>query len=229
MKDGLPIGLGYLSVSFAFGIFAVGQGLSVLQTLLISMTNVTSAGQLAGVPIIVAMLPIIEMVISQLVINMRYAMMSIALSQKFDDSIKLRHRFLIAFVNTDEVFAVASSKKFLLGKNYLFGLILLPYLGWASGTLIGAIAGNILDKTVISALGIAIYAMFIAIIIPPAKENRAITLVILVAVALSCLFRYLPILNSVSQGIAIIICAILSSALFAFLRPIQVKEENNND
>ena len=168
---GMPIAIGYLSVSFAFGIFATEAGLTILEALFISMFNVTSAGQLATVPIIAVGGSYIELALSQLVINSRYALMSVSLSQKMGESVRVRDRFLIAFVNTDEVFAVASSQRGTVGRTYLFGLILLPYLGWSLGTLLGAIAGNVLPAIVIAALGIAIYGMFIAIVVPFAKDS----------------------------------------------------------
>ena len=136
IRDGIPICLGYLSVSFAFGIFAVGSGLSILEALLISMTNVTSAGQLAAVPIFAGGGTLIELAVSMFVINMRYALMSVSLSQKLGKSVRFADRFLIAFVNTDEVFAVASAKPGSVGRRYFFGLILTPWLGWATGTLL---------------------------------------------------------------------------------------------
>lgn len=221
IHDGLPICFGYLSVAFAFGIFSAGSGLTTLETLFISMTNVTSAGQLAAVPIIAAGGSVFELILTQFVINLRYALMSISLSQKVGKTVKTIDRLLIAFVNTDEVFAVAASKNCTLEKNYLYGLILTPYIGWSTGTLIGAIAGNILPKTVVSALGIAIFGMFIAIIIPPAKKNRATALCILFAVILSCMFRYIPFLKLVPSGFVIIICAVIASAVFAVIAPIQ--------
>ena len=144
LKDGVPIGLGYLSVAFAFGIFAVSSGLSVTEAVLISATNVTSAGQLAAVPIIALHGGFVELALTQFVINLRYALMSISLSQKCDDNVRLRDRFVISFVNTDEVFAVASSKDGKVGRNYLYGLIIMPIVGWVSGTLIGAVSGDIL-------------------------------------------------------------------------------------
>ena len=143
LRDGLPICLGYLSVSFAFGIFSVGSGLSILEAVLISMTNVTSAGQLAAVPIITGGGTLLELAVSMFVINLRYALMSVSLSQKLGRSVRLLDRFLIAFVNTDEVFAVAASKPGAVGRRYLYGLILTPYFGWALGTLIGAVAGSV--------------------------------------------------------------------------------------
>ena len=131
---GMPIFLGYLAVSFSFGIFAVGSGLSVLETVLISMCNVTSAGQLAGVPIIAGLGSPIELALGQFVINLRYALMSISLSQKFDKTVRLLDRFAIAFLNTDEVFAVSVSQPQPTSRTYMYGLILMPYLGWTGGT-----------------------------------------------------------------------------------------------
>lgn len=225
IKDGIPICLGYLSVSFAFGIFAVESGLSILETLLISMANVTSAGQLAGVPIIACGGSFMELAISQIVINLRYALMSVSLSQKLDKSIKLIDKFLISFVNTDEVFAVASGQAGQVGKKYMYGLILTPYLGWSSGTLLGAVAGNILPAIVISSLGVAIYGMFIAIVVPQAKRSQSTALCVLFSILLSCLFKYVPTLSSVPDGFVIIICAVIASILFAVIAPIPAKEE----
>lgn len=224
IMNGMPICLGYLSVSFAFGIFAGESGLSVLETLMISMTNVTSAGQLAAVPIIATGGTLIELAVTQLVINLRYALMSVSLSQKLGKSITFFDRFILAFVNTDEVFAVASSQQGSVSKSYMYGLILPPYVGWAVGTLLGAIAGDILPSMVVSALGIAIYGMFIAIVVPPAKKSRPTALCVLTAVALSCLFEYVPLINKVPDGFVIIICAAAASVLFAFIAPIEVKE-----
>lgn len=229
IKDGIPIGLGYLSVAFAFGIFSVESGLTAWQTLLISMFNVTSAGQLAGVPIIAGGGTLIEMAVSQLVINARYALMSVSLSQKLGKSVSLLDRFIISFVNTDEVFAVASAKKGLVGRSYLYGLILTPYLGWSSGTIIGALAGNILPTSVISALGIAIYGMFVAIVMPVIKENKNTLLCVLIAVLLSCLFNFVPLLAKVPSGFSIIICAVIASGLFAVFAPVEIEEETDDD
>ena len=229
IKDGIPIGLGYLSVAFAFGIFAVESGLTVCQTLLLSMLNVTSAGQLAGVPIIAGGGTLIEMAVSQIVINARYALMSVSLSQKLSKSVSLLDRFIISFVNTDEVFAVASSKKGLVGKSYLYGLMLTPFLGWSTGTLVGALAGNILPASVISALGIAIYGMFVAIVMPVIKENKNTLLCVLIAVLLSCLFSFVPVLTKVPSGFSIIICAVIASGLFAVVAPIEVEEEMDDE
>jgi predicted branched-subunit amino acid permease len=226
--DGLPICLGYFSVAFAFGIFTVANGLTSLEALLISMTNVTSAGQLAAVPIIVTGGTLFELAASQFIINLRYSLMSITLSQKLDGSVTLLDRFLIAFVNTDEVFAVASSKKS-VGRSYMFGLILTPYLGWSAGTIVGAVAGNILPALLISSLGIAIYGMFIAIVVPPAKENKNILFCVIIAIAMSCAFRFIPLLARVHSGFVVIICAVAASAIAALLFPVNESEKEGED
>ena len=221
LSDGIPIALGYLSVSFTFGIMASAGKLPVVIAVLISMTNLTSAGQFAGLSLILGGGSLMEMALTQLVINLRYALMSISLSQKMHKSVTLPERFLIAFGNTDEIFAVASAKPGEVGTNYMRGLILLPFLGWSGGTLLGAVAGNILPETLTSALGIAIYGMFLAIFIPAMKKSRPVTVVVLVSVALSCAFAYLPVLKTVSSGFVIIICALAASAVGAVLAPVE--------
>ncbi len=225
LRHGIPICLGYLSVSFAFGIFTINQGFAVWQAVLISMVNVTSAGQLAGVPIIAGHLPFVEMALSQLVINLRYALMSVSLSQKLDSSVTFLDRFVIAFMNTDEVFAVASGQKGNVSRWYMFGLISMPYVGWAVGTALGALAGNILPQVLTNALGIAIYGMFIAIIIPPAKKSGAVAGVVVLSSLMSTAFKFVPALQGITGGFVIIICAIVSSALFAFAAPVTEKTE----
>ena len=219
--DGFPICLGYLSVSFAFGIFAVENGLSIAEALLISMTCVTSAGQLAAVPIIAAGGGLLELAVSQLVINMRYALMSVSLSQKFDEKVTLKDRFAIAFVNTDEVFAVSSSQKGSVSKWYMYGLELTPWVGWAAGTLLGAVAGNVLPQIVTSSLGVAIYGMFIAIVLPEMRKSRPTALCVALAVVLSCLFWFVPALKAIPSGFTIILCAVISSGLMAWLAPVE--------
>ena len=229
LRDGIPICLGYLSVSFAFGIFAVGCGLSVLESIMISLFNLTSAGQLAAVPIIAGAGSFIELALTQLVINLRYSLMSVSLSQKLGDSVRIRDRFWIAFGNTDEVFGVCSSKNGALGRKYLFGLIITPILGWTAGTALGAVLGNVLPALIVSALGIAIYAMFIAIVLPVARRNYKTALAVALAITMSCLFRYVPVLNKVPSGFVIIICAVSVSALFALIFPIEDKTEEDDE
>lgn len=226
IRDGLPICFGYLSVAFAFGIFAVANGMSVIESVLMSMTNVTSAGQLAAVPIIATGGTLIELAVSQLVINLRYALMSVSLSQKLGCSVRLIDRFLISFVNTDEVFAVASSQDGTVGRKYLYGLILTPFLGWSAGTLLGAAAGHWLPEIVISALGIAIYGMFIAIVLPKAKGHRPTACCVLIAIVLSCAFTYIPVLKEIPNGFTVIICAVIAAAVMAIAAPIGEEEQH---
>ena len=223
IKDGIPVCLGYLSVSFAFGITAVGMGLEIWQAVLISMLNVTSAGQVAGLPVLAYGGSLIELMATQLVINSRYALMSISISQRSGKSIRLIDRFLISFVNTDEVFAIATSKPMLVGRRYMYGLTLTPFLGWSFGTFLGALAGNILPAIVIAALDIAIFGMFIAIVVPKAREDKPVLLCVLLACALSCVFEFVPALNRIFanySGFVVIICAVVASLVFAFLAPL---------
>lgn len=224
LKDGIPICLGYFSVAFAFGIFAVENGLTVFQATVISLTNLTSAGQLAGVPIITGgTLP--ELALSQLIINSRYSLMSVSLSQKFSHKVKLKDKLLISYANTDEIFAVAISQKGEIGKKYMLGLMLLPISGWTSGTLIGAVAGNILPPMVTAALGLAIYGMFVAIVVPAAKKEKATALCVAIAIALSCAFKYIPPLTKVPTGFTVIICSVIAAAILAVVAPIKTEEE----
>lgn len=219
--DGIPIGLGYLSVSFSFGMMAVNMGLPVWAAVMISMTNLTSAGQVAGISLISAGAAYVEVALTQLVINLRYALMSISVSQKADKSFNVFHRLLASFGITDEIFAVATGNTSNIGIRYMYGLITVPYIGWTAGTLLGSAAGAILPETVTSAMNIAIYGMFIAIIIPPAKHSRSVLKVILLSSALSCLLRYTPVLSRISDGFVIIICALAASILGALLFPIK--------
>lgn len=223
LKDGIPIAIGYFSVSFTFGMLAVNNGISPFHAVLISLLNLTSAGQFAGLTVILSGASLLEMALTQLVINIRYALMSLALSQKFAPSVKTRHRMLIAYGNTDEIFAVASSKSGMVGRFFMYGLILLPVVGWVGGTLTGAVASTILPAAVRSALGVALYGMFIAIVVPAAEEVRTVRIVVMLALLFSTGFYYLPGLREISSGFTIILCTILASAVGAVLFPI--KEE----
>lgn len=227
LRDGLPIGLGYLSVSFGFGISAVGQGVSALASVLISMTNLTSAGQVAGVAVIAAALPLYEMMLTQLIINLRYSLMGLTLTQKLDERFSTLHRMLVSFFITDEIFAVASSKGDSLCPAYMYGLGTVPWIGWSMGTLLGAVAGSLLPSSISSALGIAIYGMFVAIIVPAAKKDRGILFAASFAAIISCALKYIPVFSFITQGFAIIICALAAAAAAAVLFP--VKEDKSSD
>ena len=219
IRHGIPIALGYLSVSFAFGMQAVGSGLSWIQAVLISATNLTSAGQLAALPLMAGGASLGEMALTQLTINLRYALMSLSLGRKLDGSMGTVQRMIFSFANTDEIFAVASAQPGKVGKGYLYGLMLTPWFGWTLGTLLGAVAGTLLPAFVRSALGIAIYGMFLAIILPPARKQRPVRFVVGVSVMLSLCFRYVPGLNRVGSGFVIILCAVAAAALGAALFP----------
>ena len=228
-SDGLPIALGYFSVSFAFGITAVGMGLPPLIAVLISMTNLTSAGQLAGVTILAAGGGCLEMAMAQLVINLRYSLMSLSLSQKLNSKYTVLHRIISAFGVTDEIFAVASGKEGEIDKKYMYGLITLPYIFWAAGTACGAFLGEVLPDAVKSALGIAIYGMFIAIVIPPAKKSRGVLFTAITAAAVSCLMYYIPVFSGISSGITVIICTVIAAALAALLFPRKTDNEEASE
>ena len=219
LKSGLPIGVGYLSVSFTFGIIAVKYGLTWWEALIISMLTVTSAGQFAGITMMTSPGHYLEMLVSQCTINVRYSFMSISLSQKVNERFKGIWRFIFGFMITDEIFAVASSKKE-VSRSFFAGLCVLPYLGWSLGTLIGALLGNILPHALMSALGLAIYGMFVAIVVHDMKKSRSITTVVIIALALSFLFTYTPALKNISAGLSISICAIIAASAGAFLFPI---------
>lgn len=224
IQDGIPIALGYVSVSFTFGLMAVAAGMSWWQAILISMTNLTSAGQFAGLEIMVAGGTFIEMALTQLVINLRYALMSLSLSQKVDKTMDTLNRLITSFGVTDEIFAVSMSRKKAVSKYYMYGLIAIPYIGWAGGTAMGALLGGVLPEIVSNVMGIAIYGMFLAIIIPQAKEDIPCLKVILIAVAMSCCFHWIPGLKQLSSGFVIIICAVTASAIGAWLYPIEENE-----
>ena len=220
LKDGMPICLSYLSVSFAFGIMATQGGLPVWVALLISMTNLTSAGQVAGMQLILAGGTYVEIAVTTFIINIRYMLMSLSLSQKVESRMTNLERWVLAFGITDEIFAVAIQQKEEVNAKYLSGLVITPYVGWALGTLLGATATGLLPDSLRNALGIAIYGMFIAIIIPPACKAKPIAMVVLLATVLSCCFKWLPILNQISSGWVIIICAVVVSAYAAARYPI---------
>jgi len=223
LRGGIPIALGYLSVSFSFGINAVSKGLSPLEAVLISLTCLTSAGQVAGVEIIAASGTIIEMILTQITINLRYALMSLSLSQKLDKKYGIFHRFTTSFGMTDEVFGVASARPERITPSYMYGLIILPIVGWTLGTLLGAVAGNILPESIKNALGIAIYGMFVAIVLPPAKKDRGVLTAVLIAVTVSCIIAYVPIFSFITSGFSTIICALVGSAIAALLFPVRAK------
>ncbi len=217
IKDGIPIGLGYLSVSLGFGILCINLGLTAASAVGISLTNLTSAGQVAGVGVMAAGGTLIEMALTQLVINSRYSLMGLSLAQKLDSSFTTPHRVLASFGITDEIFAVAYASEGLLKPAYFYGLTVISVLGWVSGTFLGAILGQLLPQALSDAMGIMLYGMFLAVFIPPAKKDRGILMSAVLAALCSIVFAYL--LTFVSGGFAVIISAILAAAVCAFLFP----------
>lgn len=225
LKDGIPICLGYFSVSVAFGVTAIQGGLTWLEAVMISLFNLTSAGQKAGLDIIIAGGTLVEIALSQLLINARYSLMGISLSQKLNKNFSSPFRMILGFAITDEIFAVASGQK-KISRSYFAGLAVLPILGWSGGTLFGALLGGVLPTIVQNALGVALYGMFIAVFVPAAKQEKSVLAVVGIAVVCSCLMKYAPVLSGISDGFAIIICTIVAAALGAILFP---REEGASD
>ena len=222
-KDGIPVALGYLSVGFGFGILAASAGLSPLIAFLISATNLTSAGQVAGVGVIAAAGTYIEMALTQLVINIRYSLMGLSLSQKLAPSFNTPHRLMVSYGITDEIFAVSASQEEKLTPQYMYGLISIAFCGWTGGTLLGAMAGHVLPSSITDAMGIMLYGMFLAVILPAARKSLGVLMVICAAAAVSILFYY--VFTVVSAGFAVIISAVAAAALGAVLFPVEETEE----
>ena len=224
MRMGFPVCVGYFSVSFGFGAMAVAQGLSVWHAILISATNLTSAGQFAGLTVISAGAAIIEMILTQLVINSRYALMSLALGPRFGPSVGTGSRLMAAFFNTDEVFALGMARKEKLTAAYFIGAGVIAAIGWTSGTAMGALAGSLLPVSVRAALGVMLYGMFIAIVVPQARQEKPILISVILALVFSCLFTWVPGLKEISSGLAIVSCTVAAAAICAVIAPVPDKE-----
>lgn len=227
IRDGIPICLGYISVSVAFGMTAVLSGIPVWAAVLISLTNVTSAGQFAGTNLLVAQGTYLELALTTLIINIRYFLMSLSVSQRVEERMGIGKRLAAAFGITDEIFAVSMQRKKRLSAPYMAGLILTPVLGWTGGTLIGATATSLMPPILSAALGIALYGMFIAIIIPPARIHKSVLYAVLLAVVMSCCFYWIPGLNKLSGGWSIIIITVAVSALMAWKFPVSPEDEED--
>lgn len=225
IKKGFPICLGYIPVSFTFGLIAVKMGFNPLEATIISMTNMASAGQFAGIRLIEGGAPYIELVITTFVINLRYMLMSLSLSQKVASDMPFYKRAVMAFCITDEVFALAAMEKDDVSFPFFGGLMTTPIAGWTLGTFLGAVASSLLSPMLQGCFGIALYCMFIAIIIPPARKGRKVAIAVVVSALLSCLFKYVPGINVLSKsgggGWAIIVAAILGAAICASIKEIK--------
>jgi predicted branched-subunit amino acid permease len=225
LKAGWPIGTGYFAVSAAFGMTAVLQGYTVSEAVMISLTNLTSAGQFAALPLLRFSASLIELILTQIVINSRYFLMSLSLTQKIEPSMPLWKRLVMSYCVTDEVYAVAVSSKGYVRFRWFLGLMTLPVLGWTLGTWFGAWSKDFLPEILVNALGLAMYAMFIAIVIPPAKKSRPVLYCVILACLISCLFAFVPGLNQISSGYSVIICTVAAAAFCAWKFP---KEEEDN-
>jgi len=219
LKDGLPIGLGYVPVAFTFGFIAVSGGLPVWAACLISMTNLTSAGQFAGTNLILAGGGYLEIAMTTFVINIRYMLMSLSLTQRIEKGMGVFKRMLFGFGVTDEIFVVASLHPGVLRAAYLFGLIVLPIAGWNLGTLLGACISTVLPAALQNAMGIALYGMFIALIVPASRDSVHVFIIVILAVAVNCMLKYLPIFSFISSGFRIIISTVTAAGAGALLFP----------
>lgn len=227
LMHGLPIGMGYLSVSFSFGVLAVTKGLSWWQAVIISLANVTSAGQVAGVGIMSISGGLVEMIISQIVINIRYSLMAISLSQKADSTVTRLARIFLSFAITDEIFGVAINSGKSFGRRYFAGLMVLPIIGWTLGTLLGSVLGSLMPDFISNALSIGLYGMFIAIVLPVAKKDRNIAIISGIAIALSVLFYYVDFFNFIPGSLTVVVSAVIATTIGTFLLPLKKEEETN--
>ncbi len=223
-REGMPVCAGYFSVSFGFGAVAVAEGIRVLDAVLISAVNLTSAGQFAGITVIAAAATLLEMFLTQLVINSRYALMSLALGQRLGESVGTWKRMLIAFFNTDEIFALAMRQREKPTLPFLLGIGTVSFVGWVGGTLMGALAGSVLPLSLRTAMGVLLYGMFVAILVPQAKEEKPKLGAMLLAVLFSSMFWWIPGMNQVSQGLAIVISTVAAAGICALLFPVADEE-----
>ena len=224
IRDGIPICLGYFSVSMAFGLTAVLSGVPVWAAVMISLTNLTSAGQFAGINLIAANGLLVELGLTTLIINIRYFLMSMSVSQKVEHNMTMKERLAVSFGITDEIFAVAIQRMGELTSAYMAGLTILPILGWTGGTLVWAVATSFMPKALSNALGIALYGMFIAVIVPPAREHKNVLFTVIAAIIASVACTYLPIIKKLSGGWRIILITIVVCILAAWLFPVEEKE-----
>lgn len=219
IKKGMPITLGYIPVSFTFGLMAVNGGLPAWMAIFISMSNLTSAGQFAGTSLIINNGSLFEVALTTFVINIRYMLMSLSISQKISPDMKRPLRSIIAFGITDETFTIAAMEDKEITFPFMLGLETGPYLGWAIGTTLGAVSCSFLPEVLQSSMGIALYAMFIALVIPESKKSKAVLKVTLIGVMISCIFTWAPLFNKISGGWRIIIATVIASSVGAIFFP----------
>ena len=227
VRNGIPIALGYFAVAFALGITASKAGLTAFQATLTSLTNNASAGEYAGFTVIAAGSGYIEMAVMQLVANARYLLMSFAMSQKIPQDMKIHHRRLVAFDLTDEIFGISIAEPGKLNPYFSYGAFSVAIPGWSLGTLLGVIMGNVLPANIVSALSVGLFGMFIAIVVPPAKQNKKLLAVVLVSMVTSFAFYKIHIFDAISSGTKTIILTVVIALLAAIFFP--VKEDENNE
>ena len=221
LRDGIPIALGYFAVSFTLGIVAKKAGLTAFEALLTCALTNASAGGYAGFTAIAENSSYIDLVITMLIVNARYLLMSASLSQKISTSTPLHHRMLVAFDVTDEIFGISIGVKGTLNPYYNYGAMTVSIPGWALGAALGVVLGNILPQNIVSALSVGLYGMFLAIIIPPAKRNKIIAGIVIISMALSFAFAKSPIVSNLSSGIRVIILTVAIALLAAILFPLK--------
>lgn len=226
LRNGIPIGLGYLAVSFSLGIAAKNAGMNAFQSFLTSLLCNASAGEYAGFTLIAAEAAYIEVAIMTLIVNARYLLMSCAMSQRLNPGIKFRHRLLMSFHVTDELFAIAIARPGFLNPYYSYGAVLMAAPCWALGTALGTAAGNILPLRLVSAFSVALYGMFLAVIIPPARKNKIIAGLVALCFAASFAAAYIPVICEISEGTRTIFLTVIIAAAAAILFPVKQKEEN---
>lgn len=228
MHDGFPIALGYFAVSFSLGIAARGAGFTPVQGFLASLFNNASAGEYAAFTLIAANATYLEVAIITLIANARYLLMSCALAQRCAPGMPFFHRLLIGYDVTDELFGITIARPGYLNPYYTYGAILLAAPAWATGTALGIIAGNALPLRIVSALSVALYGMFLAIIIPPSRKDKVVAVLVVISFALSFLCSCLPFISNLSDGTRTIILTVIISAAAAALFPVKNSEVSEN-
>lgn len=221
MKHGIPIGTGYFAVAITLGIAARKAGITAFEATLMSLMMHASAGQFAALSLIASGAGYVEMILTEVVVNLRYVLMSCALSQKIKRDIPFFHRFFVAYDVTDEIFGISVGVEGKLNPYYTYGAMSVASPGWALGTLTGALLGNVMPDRVLSAMNLALYGMFIAVVVPPAKKSKVLLGIVLVSMFASTLFSYLPVIGQISSGFQIMILTIVIAGAAALLFPVK--------
>ena len=221
VRDGIPIALGYYAVAFSLGIIASNAGIGALLGFVGSFFTRASAGEYGVYTLVAASATYAEVVGMSLITNLRYLLMSTALSQKFSEGTSLAKRVLVSFCVTDEIFGISIAYPGNLEPAYTYGAALISTVFWASGTASGIIAGDVLPANVVSALSVALYGMFLAIIIPPSHKDRAVGIAVVMSFVLSGVCAVMPVVSDLSSGTRTILLTILISATAAICKPVK--------